>query len=311
MLQNRSLSSDIEVVNRTTDSVFIDLDLVNMAGHKFPAGYPSRRVFVEFVVISGADTIFHSGEFDSDGNLLNEDTSYEPHYNMIVNEEQVQIYELVMGDINYEVTTVLERANFPLKDNRIPPNGFTTSFYSYDTIPIIGNAFTDVDFNKIYGEEGSGADILHFHVPTFGNTSLLNVTANVYYQTVNAKWLAEMFSHTSNEIDLFRDFYNAADKTPVPVEHVETTSNYTSIEDNVSIEVVAFPNPTMGNLYIKSKEEIKSIVVFNMQGERVKIDDFLGLQSQHITLEMPQQKGVYFVVIQTANSKSTQKIVVK
>jgi len=117
MLQNKSLSSYIEVVNRTIDSVFINLDLVNMAGHKFPAGYPSRRVFVGFIVISGVDTIFHSGEFDSDGNLLNEDTSYEPHYNMINNEEQVQIYELVMGDINYEVTTVLERANFPLKDN--------------------------------------------------------------------------------------------------------------------------------------------------------------------------------------------------
>jgi len=305
------LSSDIEIINRTVDSVFIDLDLVNTAGHKFPAGYPSRRVFVEFVVISGTDTIFHSGEFDNDGNLLNEDISYEPHFNMINDEDQVQIYELVMGDINYEVTTVLERANFPLKDNRIPPNGFTTSFYSYDTIPIIGNAYADVDFNKNNGYEGSGADVLHFHIPTFGNTGLLYITASIYYQTVNAKWLAEMFSHTSDEIDLFRGFYDSADKTPVLVKHVETTSNYTSVEDNMDIEIVAFPNPTMGSLYIKSTEEIKSIVIFNLQGERIKINDLLGLESQQITLEMPQQKGVYFVVIQTVNSKQTLKIVVK
>ena len=311
MLQNRSLTSDIVVVNRTLDSVFLELDLINMAGHKFPAGYPSRRVFVELIVTAGNDTIFHSGEFDSDGNLLDEDTSYEPHYNVIVTEEQVQIYELVMGDINYEVTTVLERANFPLKDNRIPPTGFITSFYSYDTVPIIGNAFTDVDFNKIFGEEGSGADILHFHIPTFGNTGLLNISASIFYQTVNAKWLAEMFSHTSDEIDLFKDFYNAADKTPVLVKHVETSSNYTSIEDNADIEVIAFPNPTTGRVYINLEEEIKSIVVFNMQGERVKIDNIFDLKSQQVTLEMPQQKGVYFVVIQTDNVKTTQKVVVR
>jgi len=48
-----------------------------------------------------------------------------------------------------------------------------------------------------------------------------------------------------------------------------------------------------------------------MQGERIKIDDFIGLESQQVTLEIPQNKGVYFIVIQTVNSKSTQKIVVK
>ena len=311
MLQNKSLTADIMVINRTLDSLFLEFDLVNMAGHKFPAGYPSRRVFIELIVAVGNDTIFHSGEFDNDGNLLDEDTSYEPHYNVIVDEEQVQIYELVMGDINYEVTTVLERANFPLKDNRIPPTGFTTNFYSYDTVPIIGDAYADPDFNKDMGIEGSGSDNLHFHIPTFGNTSLLNITANVYYQTVNAKWLAEMFSHTSDEIDLFKDYYNAADKTPVLVKQVETISNYTAINDNIVIEVVAFPNPTIGRVYIKSDEEIKSIVVFNIRGQRFRIDEISGLESQQVTLEMPQQQGVYFVVIQTVNSRQTRKIVVK
>lgn len=311
MLQNKSLSSDIEVINRTTDSVFIDLDLVNMAGHKFPAGYPSRRVFVEFIVNSGIDTIFHSGEHDIEGNLINEDTSYEPHYNIINDENQVQIYELVMGDINYDVTTVLERANFPLKDNRIPPTGFSTSFYSYDTVPIIGSAIADVDFNKITGVEGSGSDRLHFHVPTLGNTDLLNITANVYYQTVSAKWLAEMFSHSSDEIDLFKDYYNDADKTPVLVNHVETTSIFTSVEDYLDVEVITFPNPTTGLVYIHSDEEIKSINVFKLSGERFGIDDISGLNSKHATFEMPVAKGIYFVVIQTDNSKQTQKIIVK
>ncbi|MFK5855935.1 MAG: T9SS type A sorting domain-containing protein [Bacteroidota bacterium] len=311
MLQNQSLSSNIEVVNRTVDSVFMELDMTNMAGHKFPGGYPSRRVFVELIVSTTSETIFHSGEYDSNGNLLFEDSTYEPHYNIINAEDQVQIYELVMGDINYDVTTVLERANFPLKDNRFPPVGFTTSFYTYDTVPIIGYAFTDVDFNKINGTEGSGADILHFHVPTLGNTELLNITANIYYQTVNDKWLAEMFSHSSDEIDLFKEFYNAADKTPVLVKHVETTSNYTTIEDIKDVELIAYPNPTSDRVYINSDEKIMSIVVFNIQGQRTKYYDYLGIESQQVTVEIPSKKGVYFVVIQTINSKQTRKIVVK
>ena len=311
MLQNNSLSSNIVVVNRTIDSVFIDLDLVNMAGHKFPAGYPSRRVFVEFIVTYGSDTIFHSGEFDTNGNLLMEDTSYEPHYNMINEEDQVQIYELVMGDINYEVTTVLERANFQLKDNRIPPVGFTTGFYTYDTVPIIGEAYIDVDFNKDNGNEGTGADILHFHISTGGNTGLLNIKANVYYQTVNPKWLNEMFAHSSDEIDLFKDFYNAADKTPVLVNQIETTSNYTKIINNQRFQVTTYPNPTTGKVYINSEEDIKMLTVFTSDGKQIDSFNISGLGSQHIILDLPNQKGLYFIVMQSVNSKQVEKIIVK
>ena len=35
--------------------------------------------------------------------------------------------EMVLGDVNANVTTVLERAKNSLKDNRIPPVGFLTN----------------------------------------------------------------------------------------------------------------------------------------------------------------------------------------
>jgi len=311
MLQNNSLSSNIEIIDRTLDSVFINLSLVNMAGHKFPAGYPSRRVFVEFVVTADSDTIFHSGEFDSDGNLIFEDTSYEPHYTVINSEDQVQVYELVMGDINYDVTTVLERANFQLKDNRIPPTGFTTGFYTYDTVPIIGYAFNDVNFNKDSGNEGTGSDILHFHISTLGNTGLLNIKANVYYQTVNSKWLNEMFSHSSEEIDLFKDFYNAADKTPVLVNQVETISNYTAINNNHELELSTYPNPTSGRVFINSTEDIQSVSVFTYSGQQIEDFDISGIGTQLIIFDLPIQKGLYIAVIESVTSRQVQKIIVK
>ncbi len=216
-----------------------------------------------------------------------------------------------MGDINYEVTTVLERANFPLKDNRIPPTGFTTGYYTYDTVPIIGEAYADTDFNKDNGNEGTGADILHFHIPTGGNTGLLNITANIFYQTVNPKWLNEMFAHSSDEIDLFKDYYNAADKTPVFVNQVETTSNYTEISNNHSLQVTTYPNPTTGKVYINSEEDIQMLTVFTSAGKQVKKFNISGLGSQQIILDLPNQKGLYFIVIQSVNSKQVEKIIVK
>ena len=45
--------------------------------------------------------------------------TYEPHHDVITQGDQVQIYEMVMGDVNGDVTTVLERAEGP--DQGQPP----------------------------------------------------------------------------------------------------------------------------------------------------------------------------------------------
>ena len=89
--------------------------LKNKAGHKF-FGYPSRRAFVEFLITNlQGDTIFHSGKRDPTGsNIINADEfgllNFEPHYDVITSEEQVQIYEVVDGDVSGSPTNIQERA---------------------------------------------------------------------------------------------------------------------------------------------------------------------------------------------------------
>lgn len=134
MLQQQTLNLDLSFAGFENDTAFFDVRIENLAGHKFPSGYPARRAFIEFVVIQdNGDTLFKSGVLQSDFEVAGQNAFYEPHYNVISSEEDVQIYEMVMGDVNGDVTTVLERAYNLLKDNRLVPLGFTTTHPVYDT----------------------------------------------------------------------------------------------------------------------------------------------------------------------------------
>src|SRR6185369_14088883 len=103
---------------------------------------------------------------------------------------------MVMGDVNGAVTTVLERAAAPIKDDRLPPTGFVSTHPSYDTAQVAGVPASDLDFNHdALGLEGSGGDIVHYHIPMHGFTGNVHVTASIHYQPVPPAWNAEMFSN--------------------------------------------------------------------------------------------------------------------
>jgi hypothetical protein len=219
MLQQQTLELTLEETARSNDTLFLNLNLKNKAGHKFPSGFPSRRAFIELIALTeNGDTLFHSGKMDENYDLIHENTSFEPHHRIINSEQQVQIYEMVMGDVNGDVTTVLERAYQHLKDNRIPPEGFNSTHFAYDTVQIVGAALNDPDFNKVDGVEGSGADRIYYHIPLNRFYGQINVTAKVHYQTVSNKWLQEMFSYSSDEINTFKSYYENSNRTPVVVQ---------------------------------------------------------------------------------------------
>jgi hypothetical protein len=77
---------------------------------------------VQFIITDALnDTVFKSGTFTNDYHVTGENPSFEPHHDVISQSDVPQIYELVMGDVNSNFTSVLERASVILKDDRIPP----------------------------------------------------------------------------------------------------------------------------------------------------------------------------------------------
>ncbi len=264
MLQQHTLDMVIAETNRTNDTLFIELALINKAGHKFPSGFPSRRAWVEVVAVTAnGDTLFHSGQTDANFNLIAENEDYEPHQQIINSEQQVQIYEMVMGDVNGDVTTVLERGYQHLKDNRIPPEGFNSQHFNYDTVQIVGAAATDPDFNRAGAIEGTGSDRLHFHIPLNSYYGKVDLSARVYYQTVSSKWLAEMFSHSSTEINTFRSYYENADRSPVLVaeQSLNIAAGYEIQLEQGWNSLSCFINPTVNDIDSVLSQIIGSLVI--------------------------------------------------
>jgi hypothetical protein len=304
LLQQRSVDLTLMLDSINSDTAFYKVRLKNKAGHKFPSGYPARRAVLQFVVTgaSGSDTIFRSGTFSSDFRVIGESASFEPHHQIIRQNDRPQIYEMVMGDVNYNYTSVLERGTYLLKDNRLPPEGFNTSHPVYDTVQISLDALTDPDFNKVQGLEGSGEDFVYYHVPLNGYSGFIQAGAKMFYQAVPPKFLDEMFS-LPNPHSLITDFqtmYQNADRNPYLMvsDQYQTTVTFDLNSTHSSLTL----SPTLSRdgkitAYPADKRKINSIEVFDPAGRRILFKSGT-LTEGPLSIQLPETRGTYLIRIQ-------------
>jgi len=312
LLMERTMDLDLELVDRTADTAFFDLRIANRAGHRFPSGYPSRRAFVRFVVRDAdGDTVFASGLMDDTYEVIGHDTPYEPHYDVIRRPEEVQIYELVMGDVNGQTTTVLERAKDPLKDNRLVPLGFTTTHPSYDSTLIAGVPASDLDFNRdMFAIEGSGTDILHYHIPVSGVTGALHATARIYYQPIPPAWNAEMFAFNSARIDTFRTMLSQSDGSTILVAADSIGLGPLGVEERTADRLSILPNPTMdGTIEIRyaATDRVTFVAAYDARGRAV--DARPEQRDRSLRLVLPEAVGVYLIHLRVNGQLVLERVV--
>jgi len=314
MLQKHSLDLEILDAGSDKDSLYIDLKLINKAGHKFPSGYPSRRVFVELKVTKeDGSSLFHSGAQDENHEVLSVDELIEPHHDVITSEDQVQIYEFIIGDVDGEITTLLERADVSIKDNRLPPRGFTTGHEVYDTTKIYGQALTDSDFNiNDDGEEGSGADLLSYHIPVDGYEGTVKIEVNVYYQAIAPRWVKPMFEEIAPDIQIFKTMYENADLTPELVVRDSLLDVYvgsTAVGDFEDDAILVYPNPSNGFLTISLAEEFDELQLVDALGRVVLVYNQSNPKS---TVDLSHlSTGLYIVTLSKGGKSYNRSIVIQ
>jgi hypothetical protein len=313
-LRLNSINFDLQNDSITPDTAYFSVKLENKAGHKFPSGYPARRAVVQFVVTDASgDTLFSSGLFDDEFRVIGENPSFEPHHNVINQTNKPQIYEMAMGDVTSSFTSVLERAAVVLKDNRLPPVGFTSSHPTYDSMIVSADADGDPDFNKISSIQGSGIDYVHFHVPVTGTSGNLKILSKVYYQSVPPKWLDEMFAMSSPEINKFKAMFNAADQNPFLVASDSIVNLLVPMGINTlkAAGLNVWPTISMdGKVYVSAEfgQMIRSVDVIGSDGKLYGRFASNGFEPE-IVVSLPQVPGVYYLRILTGNKIYYKKVV--
>ena len=215
--QMRTATASLSVSAVRAGSTDVDFGFLvsNLAGHKFPSGFPSRRTWIHFTVTDGSgEKLFESGRPDEFGRIEGNDADFvpggcEPHYRLVSSPQQVQIYESIMENTDGEVTyTLLRGANYR-KDNRLLPKGFDIA--SADPrIAVFGQASGDPDF-------AGGRDEIAYRVTTSGRPGPYLVEVNLLYQTVSAAFAADLREDSTAEIARYILMHDSADHTPVTV----------------------------------------------------------------------------------------------
>lgn len=304
MLKTQSIELSAEYINHSEDTSYLEVKIKNLTGHKFPTGYPSRRVFVEVLQTNKqGDTLFHSGKTDKDYELVQQNREYDPHRNIIKDDSETQIYETIMGDVNGNVTTVLLRAQNYLKDNRIPPKGFSTEHISYDTTAVAGNAISDNDY---LNEQGS--DIITYKIAREHDTDPedISTTVRVWYQSTHDKWLEEMFARDEPYINSFKNMYENADKTPILIAEKqipETTGREQSDEQQIQV----FPVPSSGEIHVRAEQNIRAYSIFDTKGKMIEYQKNINSAAFDFYLE---NKGLYTLRLHTPDGKIHQKRII-
>ena len=308
------------------DTLYVTLSVQNKAGHKFPSGFPSRRAWLHVKAHTIEGTFFESGEWDEDGEIKDFDDAYEPHHEVIVSPDEIQIYESVLGDTEDEVTRRLLRASQYLKDNRIPPAGYTAEAAMNDTIGFYGAAQSDPDYVPLGQERGDGSDRIVYKIPINGREGPYIVNAELRYQSIKPAFVDNFEGQNAEEITRFLSYYDAADKTPALVgTPIELRSDQTGVDAVGAVRRFElfqnYPNPLILSLHehttipysVDSPNADVHIDIYDCHGRRVKQERRRHRNRGRHSMRIGKEHfspGIYFYRVRDGQTSATKKLVV-
>jgi hypothetical protein len=225
MARNETAQVEVASVRRTAKGLTAQVKVANLAGHRFPSGVSFRRAFIELRVRDASGrTVWVSGDTNELGvigncnkgqsvggkcrpgqfvPLLTESFAkssnpqqiFQPHYETINSNTQVQIYEELVKDANGNFTTSFLSLANQVKDNRLMPQGWREDGPDAKVTAPHG---VDKAANPGYFD-GSGSDVVTYEVALDSPVrEPLTVTATIYYQTIPPYYLEQRFANAPN-----------------------------------------------------------------------------------------------------------------
>lgn len=285
------------------DTLYVSMVIQNKTGHKMPSGYPSRLAWLELTLRDRdtKDIIYQNGTLDHEGHIDGRDHPFEPHHEVSKSSDDVQIYEMVMSDLQGHLTTRLNAAFQPLKDNRLLPTGFSTTHGTYDTVAIWGTAQIDPDYAE---NSAGGLDRIEYRIPLDGHQGQADLSIVLHYQTLPARWMSDLFQ--SDSLDLVSHFktmyegYNRHYETinQLSIDSIDLSTTSAAVIESISAFTIS-PNPLSGALLrigLPAKLQLSDqweYTIIDVHGRQLQA----GPLQADISLEASIRKGVFYFVI--------------
>lgn len=215
-LRSQTAKIVIEQSRLSGQWITVDLQLETLTGHKFPTGFPARRAWIHFLVEdANGEVLFESGGSMPDGSISGNDndqdpSTFEPHHDVILEQDQVQLYEAILGDDTGLVTTHVMRASSYLKDNRLLPVGLDKES-AIAQIRVRGEAAEDLNFI------GAG-DAVRYSVNVGQAPSPYTVTIELLYQSIGYAWIESLRGLDAIEIERFLRYVDETPNIPAVVD---------------------------------------------------------------------------------------------
>ncbi len=223
MLQN---ATELSLVS--ADSL-LRVRVTNQTGHKLPTGYPEgRRVWLNVKF------------YDQSMALVGESGAYDASTGVLTHDAEAKIYEIEPATNGIPGVPDGSRFHFVLnntvlKDNRIPPRGFTNAAYAAFGGPPVGHAYADSQY----------WDDTEYVIPT----GAVKAEVTLYYQSTSKEYvefLRDQNTTNTRGQEMF-DVWNNNGKCPPEVMNTLSVDfNLTAVDDSpapVTRLGQNYPNP--------------------------------------------------------------------
>jgi hypothetical protein len=168
------LSASMSItLTQDSSNTIATVRVTNLSGHKLPTGYPEgRQMWVNFQA------------FDANDQLIYESGAYDPLSGQLTRDADAKVYEVKQG-ITPELAALLPQSagesfhfvlnNTVVKDNRIPPQGYTQALYDRPGLQPVGATYAD----------GQNWDESVYILPL----ETERVMVRLYYQTASKEYI--------------------------------------------------------------------------------------------------------------------------
>ena len=309
MLQNAAtMNLNVTVGQNSYD---MDVEIINETGHKLPSGYPEgRRMWINVQAYDAADNlIYESGAYDPTTGILetNDTKIYEAKLGMsqdvadIANANETGSY--TAGESFHFALN-----NMVIKDNRIPPRGFTNANFEAVQAAPVGYTYAD----------GAFSDTTSYTLPE----DTYRIEVRLLYQTVSKDYIEFLrdnnVTNTKGQ-DLYNLWSTHGKSSPVVMQETEFFTSSLGIANSELLQntIKVYPNPSMDRVYIQLENNLDKnlkVDLYTLNGVKIRSIYNGGIQSnkQIIGFETSNlSSGTYIVKFNIDGNSISKLLVIK